>query len=395
MSKSIIFLSDSLPLGGTATFLLNIFEGFSKSSTWSPQAAVLKGFGDVALQINDRGLKVISPHPCSLLHEEIIEDIYNQLSSYSPRAVVASIGGSSFDFLRFVPEDCLRIGMIHSDEEGVYRLVKRYIPWLDIIVCVSTEIYNKTLFLTKGTQTSVAKISCGVPMPHAKAIKTFNKKLRVLYLGRVIEEQKRISILSKVMRRTIDCKLDISWTIAGSGPDLPFLINEFSDNSSCVKFLGSVPYSAVPNLLSQNDVYFLCSDYEGLPLSMLEAMGAGLVPVVSDLASGISEVVNSCNGVRVPIDNEDDYFNAIYSLLENPSRCASLSVNAVHDVKDKYSIGAMTTNWMNLLDDNISVNNPAWGGRIKASVPPEVATHWYYTPWMRPIRHFRKKLISL
>jgi len=394
MSESIIFLSDSLPLGGTATFLINIFEGFSKTSNWIPQAAVLKGFGDVALQMNDRGLKVISPHPSSLLHEEIIEDIYKQLSSYSPRAVVASIGGSSFDFLRFVPEDCLRIGMIHSDEEGVYRLVKRYLPWLDIIVGVSTEIYNKTLVLTKGTQTLVTKISYGVPMPQTKVIKTFNKKLRVLYLGRLIEEQKRISILSKVMRRTIECKLDISWTIAGNGPELPILMNEFSANSSCIKFLGSVPYSAVPNLLSQHDVYFLCSDYEGLPLSMLEAMGAGLVPVVSDLVSGISEVVNSCNGVRVPIDNEDDYFTAIHRLLENPSRCASLSVNAAHDVMDKYSIGAMTSKWMNLLDDNISAKNPAWGGGIKASVPPDVGMHWYYHPWMRPIRHFRKKVIS-
>ena len=51
--------------------------------------------------------------------------------------------------------------------------------------------------------------------------------------------------------------------------------------------------------------FSLLSDYEGLALSLLEAMGAGVVPVVSDLSSGIAQAVPADCGLRVPFGNLD------------------------------------------------------------------------------------------
>jgi glycosyltransferase involved in cell wall biosynthesis len=66
----------------------------------------------------------------------------------------------------------------------------------------------------------------------------------------------------------------------------------------CVRFLGS--RADVPNILRASDVFVLSSDYEGNPLSVLEAMAAGL-PVVSTAVGGVPELVqDGATGLLVP-----------------------------------------------------------------------------------------------
>ena len=66
----------------------------------------------------------------------------------------------------------------------------------------------------------------------------------------------------------------------------------------CVRFLGS--RADVPNILRASDVFVLSSDYEGNPLSVLEAMATGL-PVVSTAVGGVPELVqDGATGLLVP-----------------------------------------------------------------------------------------------
>ena len=53
--------------------------------------------------------------------------------------------------------------------------------------------------------------------------------------------------------------------------------------SRLVHFTGSVSNSAVLALFDEADVFLLLSDFEGLPISLLEAMSAGVCPVVTDV----------------------------------------------------------------------------------------------------------------
>src|SRR5258708_7408499 len=70
--------------------------------------------------------------------------------------------------------------------------------------------------------------------------------------------------------------------------------------TSRFNFVGTVSYVKTGALFDNHDVLILVSDYEGLPLSLLEAMGHGVVPVVSDLESGIRDVVDNRSAILVP-----------------------------------------------------------------------------------------------
>lgn len=76
----------------------------------------------------------------------------------------------------------------------------------------------------------------------------------------------------------------------------------------------------VPDLLQALDVAVLSSDYEGMPLSLLEYMDAGL-PVVSTAVGGVPDViVEGETGLLVPRRDDAALAAALGALLRDPER---------------------------------------------------------------------------
>jgi len=75
--------------------------------------------------------------------------------------------------------------------------------------------------------------------------------------------------------------------------------------------------SDVENYLADADIYVASSLFEGLPLSMLEAMAAGL-PVISTDVGGVSEIVHDGeNGSLAEPENPEAYAAAMEQLIQN------------------------------------------------------------------------------
>lgn len=77
----------------------------------------------------------------------------------------------------------------------------------------------------------------------------------------------------------------------------------------------------VADLLSQAQIFVLASDYEGLPISILEAMSAGL-PVIASKVGGVSElVIEGETGIQVTPKSVVELRNALrYFILSPESR---------------------------------------------------------------------------
>jgi glycosyltransferase involved in cell wall biosynthesis len=68
-----------------------------------------------------------------------------------------------------------------------------------------------------------------------------------------------------------------------------------------VRFLAPAANAEVLALCAENDVFVFPTRFEEFPVALLEAMSTGLVPVVSDLPSGVPEVVSEQTGFRIAI----------------------------------------------------------------------------------------------
>jgi glycosyltransferase involved in cell wall biosynthesis len=91
--------------------------------------------------------------------------------------------------------------------------------------------------------------------------------------------------------------------------------------TSRTEFLGDC--ASVRELLANTHLFALISRYEGLPISILEAMCAGL-PIIATDTGGVSEAVRQgWNGLLVGRTNERTLRDALESLLDDPGLRAS------------------------------------------------------------------------
>jgi glycosyltransferase involved in cell wall biosynthesis len=103
-----------------------------------------------------------------------------------------------------------------------------------------------------------------------------------------------------------------------------------------VLFLG--PRDDVPGLLGIMDIFCLPSVYEGLPLTVLEAMAAG-VPVVGSDVLGINEVIeDGVNGLLFRSGDCRALIGTLERLLKDPSLRARLSAAGRSFVEERYSL---------------------------------------------------------
>jgi hypothetical protein len=160
-----------------------------------------------------------------------------------------------------------------------------------------------------------------------------SEPLRLLYAGRFEESQKRVSRLPGLFRALAARDVYFTVTMAGDGPNRPELEARLAalgpHVTSRVRLLGAVSREAMPDVLLAHDILLLVSAFEGTPLALLEAMAAGLCPVLMDLPGGLPELLdNGHNACLVPQEDIEGMAAAIEGLARDRTRLAAIKAAA-------------------------------------------------------------------
>jgi glycosyltransferase involved in cell wall biosynthesis len=134
---------------------------------------------------------------------------------------------------------------------------------------------------------------------------------------------------------------DVRFLVAGDGSERSALEQQARDLrlGDRVEFLGQ--RDDVPTLLRQADVFVLPSLYEGLPVSVLEAMAAG-TPVVATAVGGTDEaVVAGETGILVPPGDPEALAKALREILSNPPLARKFVAAAKARVRSTFSAEAV------------------------------------------------------
>jgi glycosyltransferase involved in cell wall biosynthesis len=98
----------------------------------------------------------------------------------------------------------------------------------------------------------------------------------------------------------------------------------------------------IPEILAASDIFALSSDWEGLPLALIEAMAAGL-PVVATAVGCVPEVVeDGVSGLLIGRGNQAELVAALISLAHDSGLRSSLG-KAARRRSEVFSLQAMVS----------------------------------------------------
>ena len=110
-----------------------------------------------------------------------------------------------------------------------------------------------------------------------------------------------------------------------------------------VKFLGY--RNDIQQLVNKSDIFILSSNYEGISISVLEAMRSSL-PIISTDVGGVSETVkDGINGLLVEKNNSQEMSDAILKLANNKNLIKSMGEASFVQFNDNFTLDKMSTSY--------------------------------------------------
>jgi len=281
------------------------------------------------------------------------------------------------------------VGILRSDDPFYHAIAERFVysknPWqLSAVVCVSE--YLRAMVVERSNASLLAcRIPSGVPVPERET-QPPTDILRVAYVGRMVEEQKQVSALSRALLRVTAEVEGVEAALYGSGPASEAVKRIIANSHSAkIQYRGELASVGIQERLLETHVIVLLSDYEGTPMAVMEAMACGCVPVCLSTRSGIPELVK--HGVTgLLVENRGEPFvSAIRLLKENPQLWRQLSNNARSHIENQYSITKCAADWSDLLktvqQNVVTTKTFSCPGRIRL---PATHADFAHQDWRKP-----------
>lgn len=202
---------------------------------------------------------------------------------------------------------------------------------------VGVSKYDEIFLKKEGISHRVSYVYNGVSPLTVSANISFNLKMKyrkvILCIARLSAQKK-----SDLFMRVADLLPEYAFVWIGN----QYEIDEYPEN---VYFLGNIPNAGMYNSIA--DLFMLPSNYEGLPMVILEAMSFGK-PVVASNVGGISEIVkNDVNGYTV--ENDPKVFSEkIKYILENEDVYQTFSRNSLDCFNRDLTVDKMVESYLEI-----------------------------------------------
>jgi glycosyltransferase involved in cell wall biosynthesis len=261
-----------------------------------------------------------------------------------------------------LPQPVIAIPILHNDAEEIYRVGCGNQNAWNVAVAVSPKVARRAR--ERVPQRPVQEITSGVDLPTPvqwQQRRPFGRPFELLFIGRLDHAQKGILWLPDIYRTCLERGIEANLTIVGSGPDVEELRRKLRQYrlEDRTRLLGSLSPEQVYGLLLQSHVLLMPSNFEGLPIALLESLACGCVPVVSRLP-GITDsaVHDSETGLLAEVGRAEGYAEAIVTLYNDAARWSRMSRAAHESAEQRFSMEAMGQSYSRLITDALQGRYP-------------------------------------
>ncbi len=194
------------------------------------------------------------------------------------------------------------------------------VPFTDKILCVShndARLAKKYLF---GANKKIEVIHNGVPIPELVATPGMSDEIKLFFAGRLTRPKLPLTILQTLAKLPSEMKIKFRLHIAGHG-EQEKMLQEFAKEQGILGqvIIQSIPTEQMMDAYLKSDLFLLPTEWEGFPMTIVEAMAAGL-PVVASAVGGIPEAVDDTVGMLLTRGNEEEELGILFrKIAEDPT----------------------------------------------------------------------------
>lgn len=306
----------------------------------------------------------------------------NEVRSTAPSILFSGLNDLSYaaclGLWRLRKPDIRLVGWCHNDSPYDYATAAYYAPAVDLLGAPSRRIADRLADrlgpeLAERILCLPHAVECPDAPPQHAPLK--DRPLRILYAGRLENEQKRIGDVPAIVHRLAALGVPCELRIIGDGAErarIESQIESLNRRGVRAQRLDPVAPDRLDEHYAWADVFLLTSQYEALCLAMYEAMAHGAIPVVSR-ASGIEDALTDGHDSRLfAIGNLEQAADRLRSLAAAPQQLVDdLRHAAWSCVRNHHSMANYADELSARLTRLLSAPSPAeWDETRPVLMPP-------------------------
>jgi glycosyltransferase involved in cell wall biosynthesis len=215
-------------------------------------------------------------------------------------------------------------------------------------VILESDKYKQELkfFLDDSEMDNVVGIHNPVSFDNVTKSKMNNE---LLYVGRINTSQKRVDLLIHIWSILFNKFPDWNLKIVGGGDELDFIKKlSLKQNLRNISFYG---FQDPEKFYKTASIFCMTSSFEGLPMTLLESMRYGIVPVAYESFLSIKDIIDDkVNGLLVKPFSVEDYVNSLTKLMSSREELNRYSIAAEKSAK-RFNISIIGERWINIFKE--------------------------------------------
>ena len=332
-------------LGGAQTVVVQLANNLSKEH--EVVLAAGQGDGKMWSMVNDKVVKEFCPHlqrSISLKNDMIAAIELRRLYKRYKPDIIHLHSSKAGTLGRIVFPSKKTVYTVHGFD-SVRLAFRKFLPIERFLqhfckAVIGVSKYDERNLIAEGIKNNVSTVYNGISVPDCSQINdidVFNQDKKVILAIARVASPKRTDLFVDVAR--LLPQYNFVWI--GNQRE----VTEFGELPDNCHFLGNIPNAGA--FCSKADLLMLPSNYEGLPMVILEAMSLGK-PVVASDVGGVSEIVrNDVNGYALE-NNPKLFAEKIQYILEDEELYSKFSQNSFDIFQQELTVDKMVEGYLDI-----------------------------------------------
>lgn len=359
--------------GGVETFLLNITREMVRRghSVWI--ASTKTHTGPFRAEFENAGAHLLD---WSLFHSGFYGDrtasqfvqqqIISDLAKIRPDVLMLNdclefaIGATPL--IRTLRKVCSIVDTLHTNQplRGYITVRHTYARSVDGWIATSQHVADRVrTHFPNFPRDYIRYIPYGINYVKRTRDSRKSPQLRILFVSRLVQNQKRVRDLPEIVAALCRRNVTFTLTIVGDGPERKELESQFKRMNmySRVRFRGALLPEETRQEYFCHDVMINLAEYETGPITAIEAMQAGCIPVCTEIPSIARDTIRpGVNGYLCPVGDIDAFANVLTELQDR--NLLELQLNAQRTGQD-FSVERMGSRYFEFLHQLREKRNPS------------------------------------